>query len=158
MTHKNKTEFREVEFRFSEGDGYEGPGRVQGVLLPLGRVASDRQEIFAPGSVRFPAGGVRLLREHSGPVVMTFDPVLTETEVRIDAALPSTEIGRTLAAEIRSGERASLSVEFVATQERSTSGVREITAAFIDSVATVKAGSYSQARAEVRSRKRRRWR
>lgn len=133
-------------------------GRVQGVLLPIGRIASDRQELFTVGAVRFPAGGVRLLRSHLGEEVLTFSPVVTDSEIRIDVELPDTEAGRLTAKEIRSGERASLSVEFFCLEERSTSGVREITNALVDAVATVPHGSFNQARAEIRSRRRRRWR
>ena len=136
----------------------ETPGRVSGVLLPLGRVASDRQELFVAGAPRFPAGGVRLLRGHKGEEVMKFDPIETETAIRIDAALPDTELGRQVAKEIRSGERSALSVEFYSLEERSTSGVREIVSALVDSTALVAAGSYAQSTAEVRERRRRRWR
>ena len=160
MSDKSKIEFRESELRFvADPTGYAGPGRVEGVMLPLGRVASDRQEIFVAGGVRFPAGGVRLLRGHRGDEVLRFSPIESETEVRINAILPDTELGRTLAAEIRDGSRAALSIEFVSLEERSTSGVREITSAFVDAAAAVRAGSYDQARAELRHKRRRhRWR
>ena len=32
----------------------------------------DRRELFVPGAVQWPGGGVRLLAEHRGRAVMTF--------------------------------------------------------------------------------------
>ena len=86
-----------VEFREADGDN---PARIVGTLLPIGRVATDRQEIFVPGSVQFPASGVRLLLEHRGREVMRFTPVedATAAEWRIDAELPDTPEGREAAA------------------------------------------------------------
>ena len=52
-----------VEVREATADT---PARLTGVLLPIGRVAIDRQEVFTPGSVTFPSNGVRLLLEHRG--------------------------------------------------------------------------------------------
>ena len=78
-----------VELREASGDT---PARLVGTLLPIGRVAIDRREVFVPGSVQFPAAGVRLLLEHRGREVMRFTPIedATAGEWRIDAALPDT--------------------------------------------------------------------
>ena len=52
-----------------------------------------------------------------------------------------------------------MSVEFHSLDEGMVSNVREVRSALVEAVALVEAGSYSQARAEVRARKRRhRWR
>ena len=130
----------------------ESPGRVQGCLVPLGRIAGDRKELFVSGAPRFPAGGVSLLRGHGGEAIMKFDPVVTPTEVRIDAALPDDAIGRLVSKEIREGVRSSASIEFFSLEEKTTASVREVKSALIDSVALVPKGSYSQARVEVRER------
>ena len=91
-----------------------------GTLLPIGRVAIDRQEVFGPGSVQFPAAGVRLLLEHRGREVMRFTPIedATAGEWRIDAALPDTPEGREAAALVQSGQRKALSVEFFALSDQ----------------------------------------
>ena len=137
----------------------EGPGRIVGTILETGRVASDRQEVFVPGAAIFPSTGVELLRGHRGEAVLTFDPVIVEgSEIRIDARLPDTQLGRQVAAEVRSGERSALSVEFVSLDEARVQGVRELRQALIKGAALVPAGSYTQARAEVRHRAGRRYR
>ena len=130
----------------------EGPGRIVGTILETGRVASDRQEVFTPGSPIFPSTGVELRRGHRGEAVLTFDPIVEGSEIRIDARLPDTQLGRQVATEVRSGERSALSVEFIPLDEARVQGVRELRQALIQAAALVPAGSYTQARAEVRER------
>ena len=138
-----------------EDDTREGSGRITGVILELGRVAGDRQELFTPGAPVFPSTGVTLSRGHHGDAVMTFDPIVDGSEIRIDARLPDTQLGRQVATEIRSGARSALSVEFVSLDEARVQGVRELRSALISATALVPSGSYNQARAEVRQRARR---
>ena len=88
---------------------------------------------------------------------MTFQPVLDGAALRIDAALPDTAIGREVAAEVRSGRKGALSIEFYATQEVQVQGVREVRGALMDAAAVVVAGAYDQARVEVRQRRARWW-
>ena len=83
------------------------------LILEVGRVAADRAEVFAPGAPIFPSQGVELLRGHRGESVMTFDPIVEGSKIRIDARLPDNELGRQVATEVRSGARSALSVEFV---------------------------------------------
>lgn len=135
----------------------DSPGRIVGTILEVGRVASDRREVFAPGAVQWPSNGIRLLAEHRGRQVMRVEPVVDGSEIRIDAALPDNAIGREVAAEIRAGRKRGMSVEFVSTREAQVSGVREIRGALVDAAAVVKTGAYSQARVEIRKRKGRRW-
>ena len=78
--------------------------------------------------------------------------------IRIDARLPDTQMGRQVAAEVRSGERSALSVEFVALDEARVQGVRELRQALIKGAALVPSGSYAQASAEIRQRAGRRYR
>ena len=63
-----------VECRASD---YDGPGRLTGTILEVGRIASDRAEVFAPGAPIFPSTGVTLYRGHRGTPIMTFQPSLT---------------------------------------------------------------------------------
>ena len=140
----------------------EGPGRIVGTLLETGRVAADRQEVFVPGAAIFPSTGVELLRGHRGEAIMTFDPIVDGASVRIDAPLPDTALGRQVAAEVRSGERSALSIEFVSLDEARVQG-RSRTAIGAHPRRGAGSGtwkSYTQARAEVRSRagrRRRAW-
>ena len=140
-----------IELREASGDT---KARLTGVLLPIGRVAVDRQEVFTPGSVQFPATGVRLLLEHRGREVCRFTPIedATAGEWRIDAELPDTPEGREAAALVKSGTRPALSVEMYVLADQRVSRVREIRSALIEATALCKEGCYGQARAELRSR------
>ena len=67
----NKSEIRcAIEIRAAS----DSPGRITGTIIETGRVAGDRRELFVPGAVQWPAGGVRLLAEHRGREVMMFQP------------------------------------------------------------------------------------
>ena len=89
---------------------------------------------------------------------MRVQPTVDGSEIRLDAPLPDTALGREVAAEIRAGRKAGLSVEFVSTNEATVAGVREIRAALVDAAAVVASPAYDQARVEVRQRgDRRRW-
>ena len=134
------------------------PGRLVGVILPVGRVAGDRPELFVGGGVTTPREGIRLLPEHrSNVTVMTFDPIRGDDgELRVDHLLPSTAEGVALAASVRSGATPGLSIEFFSLDEKQVSGVREVRQSLITGVAVVPVQSYDQARAEVRSKRRRR--
>ena len=136
------------------------PGRLIGIVLPTGRVAGDRPELFVGSGVQTPAEGVALLLEHrSSHVVMRFDPIRgADGTLKIDHLLPDTESGRALAASVRSGKTPGLSIEFHALSEARVSGVREVRQSLITAVATVPSQSYDQSRAEVRSKRVRRWR
>ena len=136
----------------------EGPGRIVGTILETGRVASDRREVFAANAPIFPSTGVELLRGHHGDAVLMFDPIVDGATIQIDAPLPDTQIGRQVAAEVRSGERSGLSIEFVPLIEARVSGVRELRSALIQAAALVPLGSYTQATAEIRERAGRRYR
>ena len=155
-----KREFR-ASVRLLEERG--AVGRIVGTIIEEGRVASDRREVFTSGSVKFPHEGIKLLRDHGGDEVLTFIPKHVGAEIRINELLPDTELGRRVAAEVRSGARSSLSVEFTSLSEQTVSSVREVRSALVEAVALVEAGSYTQARAELRAevrhkRRRRRWR
>ena len=130
------------------------PGRLVGTILPVGRVAGDRPELFVGSGVQTPAAGIALLPEHrSSIVVMRFDPIRGDDgTLKIDHRLPNSPAGREMAASVRSGKTPGLSVEFHALAEARVSGVREVRLSLITAVATVPSQSYDQARAEVRTR------
>ena len=135
------------------------PGRLVGTILPVGRVAEDRPELFVSSGVQTPSEGIALLPEHrSKTVVMRFEPIRADDgTLRVDHLLPDTTEGRALAASVRSGRTPGLSVEFHALAEARVSGVREVRESLVTAVATVPLGSYDAARAEVRSKRTRRW-
>ena len=134
-----------------------GAGTLRGMLLPFGRVAQDRREVFTPDSVRFPPDGIRLLLEHRGREVMRFQPSVDARGVHVEALLPDTPEGREAAASVRSGKSKGLSIEFSSASSRIVQGVREISDALISAGALVPEGAYSQARPEVRSKRRTFW-
>ena len=88
-------------------DATGSPGRLVGLILPVGRVAGDRPELFVGGGVTTPREGVALLPEHrSSTVVMRFDPVRdADGSLRVDHLLPDTPEGLAIAASVRSGKR-----------------------------------------------------
>ena len=135
------------------------PGRLVGTILPVGRVAGDRPELFVGSGVTTPSGGVALLPEHrSQTVIMRFDPeVDADGSLRVDHLLPDTPEGVALAASVRSGATPGLSIEFHSLDSAMVSGVREIRQSLVTAVATVPSQAYDQARAEVRSKRRRVW-
>ena len=150
MNHADLRYVSPLEFREDVTRG--GPGRLTGTILPFGRVAGDRREVFTPGSVTIPDGGIALLAEHRGREVMRFVPVERDGELRIDAALPDSALGREVAEEVRSGRRAQLSIEFHALADAMVQTVREIRSALLTGAALVRSGAYDQATAEVRTR------
>ena len=136
------------------------PGRLTGIILPTGRIAGDRPELFVGAGVQTPAEGIALLPEHrSSTVIMRFDPIRTAEGLTVDHLLPNTPEAARLAASVRSGATPGLSVEFHALAESRANGgrVREIQSSLITAVATVPSQSYDQARAEVRSKRVRVW-
>ena len=138
-------------------DATGSPGRLVGLLVPSGRIASDRPELICGRGITTPSDGIALLPEHrSSTVVMKFDPIRGDDgELRVDHLLPNTPEGLALAASVRSGATPGLSIEFHALDEAQVQGVREIRQSLVTAVATVASQSYDQAKAEVRSEVRR---
>ena len=132
------------------------PGRLTGIVLPVGRVASDRAELFVASGVTTPSEGVRLLSEHrSENTIMLFDPIRgSDGSLMVDHLLPNTPEGQKLAEAVRSGRTPGLSVEFHALAESRSNGgrVREIQSSLVVAVAAVASQSYQQSRAEIRSK------
>ena len=142
-----------VEIR--EDEGRLGPGRLFGIVMPYGKRASDRPELFETGSLKWPEDGIVLNRQHSRKSpIMRVIPTVEGDEVRIDQRLPDTQAGRDAAAEIRQGLFRGLSVEFVALRESVAGGIRRISSAMLRAVALVDSPSYSAAAVEVRAKPR----
>ena len=131
----------------------DGPPMLRGVVLQEGRAAhGGRAEVFTPLSVLWPADGIAIRAEHRG--------------VEVGRAVPTRDADGSLRIETRATPailtayktRRYFSVEFHALAEvRTAGGVREITRALVDAAAMVSSPEYSQATAEVRSKRRRVW-
>ena len=141
-----------VEIRMQE-DEARGPGRLQGTLLKYGVKASDRNEMFLPGSLSWPPEGVLLREMHrrDSPIARVI-PFEKDGEIRIDAQLPTTQRGRDCAENIRQHVYQGLSVEFNATEQRRVGTRREIVKATLGGAGLVDIPSYSASTVEVRAK------
>ena len=134
-------------------DTRQSPGRIVGSLMTYGERAKDRAEMFAPGALSWPDGGIILNEQHNRQApILRFIPQIEGKEVRIDAPLPDTQRGRDAATMIRNGTWAGLSIEFRAQSEGRSSGMREIRRAVLAAAALVDSPSYGTS-VEVRDRK-----
>ena len=139
-----------IEYR--EDESRQSPGRIVGSLLTYGKRALDRPEVFSPGALQWPEGGIILNMQHDRQqAVMRFKPELAGDELRIDAALPDTQRGRDAATMIRNGTMTGLSIEFRAVAEGRSAGVRQIRRAHLAAAALVDSPSHSST-VEVRAR------
>lgn len=125
-----------------EDRGRQGPGRLQGMMVPFGAVASDRREVFRPDSITMPANGVALTLGHGGRQVDRVIPTVDARGVHVDHVLPDTQEGRDAARRVRAGELRGLSVEFHPLRETRTHGVREVVSALVSAAALVPNAAY----------------
>lgn len=133
-----------VECRASD----TGP-KLHGVILTEGRAAAGgRAEVFAPGSVMWPAEGIELRTVHLGPVEARAVPVRgAGGEIAVEAAATPA-----LFRAVHGGARG-MSVEFHALEERTTAaGVREVLRALVTGAIVTDRPEYDTTRAEVRER------
>ena len=85
-------------------DSRQSPGRIVGTLITYGERARDRAEVFAPGALHWPEGGVILNEQHNRQApILRFVPELVGAELRINAPVPDTQRGRDAATMIRNG-------------------------------------------------------
>ena len=140
-------EIFEVEIR----EGRPGrEGTLHGVMLTEGRAASERKELFVPGSVEWPSNGVAILTEHRG-AVETRGQVVRGRDGALALTARATDAIR---AAVKAGKRY-MSVEFRALKEnRTRGGIREIERAFVDAAALTASPEYTQTGAELRSKRR----
>ena len=138
-----------------EDDSRLSPGRIVGTLITYSQKASDRAEMFLPGSLSWPESGIVLNRQHSrkSPVIRILPQVVGDRVV-IDAALPDTTAGRDIAAEMRADPPlfTGLSIEFRSIKQRFEGGVRKIAKAALSAAAIVDSPSYSGSAVEVRAK------
>ena len=126
----------------------EATGMLHGTILQEGRAASGgRRELFAPGSVIWPSTGVRILTEHRGRAHARAFPV-RDTEGRINIRIKATPALRKA---VQDGQQY-MSVEFRALEERTLSGVREITSALVDAATLTDSPEYDTTAAELRKK------
>ena len=133
----------------------EQAGELVAVILQEGRASSGGlAEVFAPGSVRWPADGVQILTEHRGATETTAFPH-RDAMGRIEMRAKATDAIRQA---IAAGKN-KMSVEFKALEQRRTpAGIREILSAYVDRAALVSSPEYDTTTAEIRSRGTRRGR
>ena len=126
----------------------EAGKKLHGVLIQEGRAATDRRELFTPGSIEWPPQGVGIALEHRARPVATAIPE-RQSDGRITIETRATGGIR----EAVAAGRSSMSIEFYSRQERRTpGGIREITRALVDVVALVPVPEYDMTAAEVRRR------
>ena len=92
------------ECRAADDPTRESAGRIVGTLLKYGEQASDRGEVFLPGSLSWDQAGIIINEQHNraAPIVRAL-PFLDGDEVRIDVKVPSTQRGRDAITNIKSG-------------------------------------------------------
>ena len=130
----------------------DGP-MLRGVVLQEGRAAhGGRAEVFSPLSVVWPSDGIALRGEHRGSELARVVPIRdADGSLRV-------ETRATEAILTAYKTRRYFSVEFHALAEvRTAGGVREIQRALLEAAAMVSSPEYSQATAEIRSKRRRVW-
>ena len=140
-----------IELRADSPDEGGSAGRLVGTLLTYGERASDRPEVFVPGSLTWPAEGIVLRRQHvrAAPIARVV-PELRGNAIVVDVPLPDTAAGRDAAEEIRSGLMRGLSIEFVAHVQRFVGGVRQILRGELSGAGLVDNPSYEGAAVSVR--------
>ena len=153
-------ESRAVEIRLSDDPDRQGPGKLEGVLMPYETRAADRPELFEAGALHWPSEGVllRVMHRRDSPIAR-FTPEASESEVRVSIQLPDTTAGRDAAANVRAGVLRGLSVEFHAEKETRRDGLRVIERARLVGAGLVDSPSYAGAGVEARGKagRRRLW-
>ena len=146
-------EHRAYEIRIADDPDRRGPGVLHGTLMPFGEMASDRAEMFAPGSLHWEDGGIVLREMHNREAPITrFSPIEAAGEVRVEIPLPDTSRGRDAAIGVRNGTYRGLSVEFQAEQEGRQGNVRLVTRARLTGAGLVDDPAYRGASIEVRGK------
>ena len=140
------------EIRQLEDPTRDSPGRLAGTLLIYEERARDRHEVFARGALTWPAEGILVNWQHdrSKPLLRAI-PFQDGDEVKIDAPIPNTVLGRDAVTNIRAGVFGSMSIEFKSLAEGRRGNLREIRSAFLGAAALVDIGAYSGAKVEVRA-------
>ena len=140
MKHSFPVEIRETENR---------EPTLIGTILTEGRAASERRELFAPGSVEWPAEGIEIAPDHYKPSEARAHPV-RQRDGRLTISARATD---GLREAVENGARY-MSVEFHALREKRTKGdIREILSALVVRAACSKSPEYDTTAAEVRNKR-----
>ena len=135
------------EIRFAEDESRQTPGRLSGVLLTYGEIASDRRETFELDSLHFPDGGLWINDSHDrrAPILRAM-PRLEGRALLIDEAIPDTQRGRDIVTGLKSDPPlyTGLSLEFKAEKETRRNGLRVIQRAYVPSAGLVGSELYGQ--------------
>ena len=147
-----------LEYRYAElrQDGR----RLIGTAVRYGEIADNTPvgpERFEPGAFA-PIGDAILNVQHDRgrPLARTYGGGLvlhdTESELRVEAALPKTREAEDALALVKAGVLRGLSIEFHPLQERMDGNVRVIERAHLSGVAVVDSGAYPGSTVEARRR------
>ena len=149
--------FCKIEFR--QDESRQSPGRLSGILVPYGKRANDRPEMFEPNSLYWPDEGIVIREMHNrlNPIVKVL-PFVEGSELRIDAVLPDTQRARDVATSMKGDLPlySGLSVEFHPERETRRGGLRIIQKALLTGGGLVDIPAYREATAEVRQQEKRR--
>lgn len=127
-----------IPIEYREDESRASPGRLVGQLVIYEKRAKDRPEIFTRGALEWPATGITLNLQHDRKSLLARTiPFVEGDEVRIDAKMPNTGLGRDAIELVRTGTATGLSIEFQSRQEGRRGGLREIRSAFIARAALV---------------------
>ena len=148
-----------LEYRFAQLELRQDGRRLIGTAVRYGEIATlpFGNERFEPGAFA-PIGDAILNVQHDRgrPLARTFGGGLvlhdTESELRIEAALPATREAEDALALVKAGVLRGLSIEFHARQERQDGNVRVIERAALSGVAVVDSGAYPGSTVEARRR------
>ena len=140
MIHNTPVEIRETD---------DGPRLIATVIQEGRAAAGGRAELFAPGSVTWPADGIEIRTRHHGPAEIRAVPVRQsngEIQIAVRASPSVVEA-------VRAG-RDAMSVEFHCLKEnRTAGGVREIVRALVDAASLTDNPEYPATSAEIRSKR-----
>ena len=134
----------------------QSPGRLVGTLVTFNEKASDRPDVYLPGSLRWPDGGFPLNESHDRRQIITrIEPYRDGDALRVDKMLPPTGRGRDAATMVKDGtfKALSIEVETASIVSRIVDGVRHISDAFMSGAALVTDGAFTGSVVEVHNRR-----
>ena len=143
--------------QYAEDSTRESPGRIRGVLVKYGEIASDgRNHVYQQDSLTWPERGIILNESHDQKqLIKRFSPYVLGDEVRVDFPLPPTQRGRDMAYLVKDGTFSGLSMEvsresIVATYQK---GIRYVSKAKLVAAALVSEPAFSGSTVEVNAKR-----
>ena len=149
------------ELRFDDGGDGRSPGTLSGTIVTYGDEATitreGRRERFAALSCYLsPAISLNIQHDRSRVLVDRLGDSFAINDgpdaLRVRVELPSTELGREAAADVRGGRLGGWSSEFRALEEKDERGVRVITSAVLEGIGLVDSPAYKNSSVEIRKR------